>query len=263
VGCERSGFSFRDALNRGCWVDYPGGSIAITRRESPNISATSARRTALPPPRDRVNDRTTMRNETHQTADIDRNRTVVMQAREAQADHTGPPHASGLSERTGCPVMSRALSISTSWARKLLQIAGSDDRDRLNGGGFRPRVSASYLSSTAQYARFLVLRGQRSGSCRLAGVDPGGSPERHATCRVTTTRQAPVERTTLGCYGGQLTVLIANDGCGSDRVAPRSGDSGLHSIYGRTIGEGGTLQLLNTVGPGSQVRVSVASAIGP
>jgi hypothetical protein len=74
--------------------------------------------------------RTTMRNETHQTADIDRNRTVVTYAREAQPNDTGPPHAGGRLERTGCPLVVRPYLISLSCATRSIDIAGLDDRDR-------------------------------------------------------------------------------------------------------------------------------------
>jgi signal transduction histidine kinase len=77
---------------------------------------------------------------------------------------------------------------------------------------------------------------------------------------VTTTRRTPVERTMLERDGGHLAALIADDGRGFD--PPSSGDYGLHSMHDGAI-RVGTLQLPSTAGRGSQVRVSVPSAIGP
>jgi hypothetical protein len=55
--------------------------------------------------------------------------------------------------------MSRPSSIS-SWSTESLDIAWSEERDRPYTNGFGPRVSESYLCSTAPYPRPRVLRGR-------------------------------------------------------------------------------------------------------
>ena len=57
--------------------------------------------------------------------------------------------------------------------------------------------------------------------------------------------------------GGQLRLLIKDDGRGFDPSRPRPGHFGLQSMRERATAVGGTLALFSAVGAGTQLRVSI------
>jgi signal transduction histidine kinase len=57
--------------------------------------------------------------------------------------------------------------------------------------------------------------------------------------------------------GGQLVLVIADDGRGFDPAMPRPGHFGLQSMRERATAVGGTLSLISGLGLGTQVRVSI------
>jgi signal transduction histidine kinase len=57
--------------------------------------------------------------------------------------------------------------------------------------------------------------------------------------------------------GGQLTLLIKDDGLGFEPSRPRPGHFGLQSMRERATAVGGTLALHSAVGAGTQLRVSI------
>jgi signal transduction histidine kinase len=61
--------------------------------------------------------------------------------------------------------------------------------------------------------------------------------------------------------GGQVTLLIEDDGRGFDSSTPRPGHFGLQSMRERATLVGGTLGLISAVGAGTQVRVSIPVSV--
>jgi signal transduction histidine kinase len=57
--------------------------------------------------------------------------------------------------------------------------------------------------------------------------------------------------------GGQLTLLIKDDGLGFEPSRPRPGHFGLQSMRERAIAVGGVVALYSAVGAGTQLRVSI------
>ena len=58
--------------------------------------------------------------------------------------------------------------------------------------------------------------------------------------------------------GGQLTLLIKDDGRGFEPSRPRPGHFGLQSMRERAAAVGGTLDLISGPGRGTEVRVRVS-----
>jgi signal transduction histidine kinase len=57
--------------------------------------------------------------------------------------------------------------------------------------------------------------------------------------------------------GGQLTLLIKDDGLGFEPSRPRPGHFGLQSMRERAIAVGGVVAVYSAVGAGTQLRVSI------